>query len=304
MTEASDPRAPIGRVLTAMVTPMTDAGAIDYDGLAAVAARLVADGHDGLVVSGTTGESPTTSDDEKTAILKTVIDAVGDQACIVAGVGTYATEHSIQLAKQAEKAGADALLVVTPYYNKPTQDGVIAHFTAVADATGLPNVLYDIPPRSVIPIETATLQRVAEHERIVAVKDAKADFFAASEVMASTDLAYYSGDDALNLAWLASGAAGVISVVGHAFGSEYADMIDAVDRGDLAEARQIHVDLIPAVRMIMRPGSQGAIQAKAVAQLLGLASSRQLRLPLVAASDDEVSELRSMLDAAGKEVVA
>ena len=302
MTQASDSRAPIGRVLTAMVTPMTDDGAIDHDGLAALAERLVDDGHDGLVVSGTTGESPTTSDEEKSAILRTVIEAVGEKACIVAGVGTNSTAHTIHLAQEAERVGADALLVVTPYYSKPTQPGLVAHFTAVADATGLPNVLYDIPGRSAIPIETATLQELSEHERIVAVKDAKGDLSAGLEVIASTDLAYYSGDDPLNLAWFASGAVGVISVVGHAFGREYLDMLDAVERGDLAEARQIHVDLIPAVRAIMSRESQGAIRAKAVCQLLGVIGSRQTRLPLLPASEAEVNELRDVLSAAGKEV--
>lgn len=304
MTASSDPRAPIGRVLTAMVTPMLEDGSIDHDGAAAVAARLVEDGNDGLVVSGTTGESPTTKPAEQSALLRTVREAVGEKACLVAGVGTYDTAHSIELARQAEADGADGVLVVTPYYSKPTQEGLLAHFTAVADATGLPNVLYDIPGRSVIPIATPTLQRLAEHERIVAVKDAKADLFAASEVMASTDLAYYSGDDALNLSWLANGAVGIISVVGHAFGREYADMLDAVERGDLAEARQIHAELIPAVRTIMRPDSQGAIQAKAVMQLLGVIGSRHLRLPLLPASEDEVGELRAMLERAGKKVTA
>lgn len=304
MTASSDPRAPIGRVLTAMVTPMLEDGSIDHDGAAAVATRLVEDGNDGLVVSGTTGESPTTKPAEQSALLRTVREAVGEKACLVAGVGTYDTAHSIELARQAEADGADGVLVVTPYYSKPTQEGLLAHFTAVADATGLPNVLYDIPGRSVIPIATPTLQRLAEHERIVAVKDAKADLFAASEVMASTDLAYYSGDDALNLSWLANGAVGIISVVGHAFGREYADMLDAVERGDLAEARQIHAELIPAVRTIMRPDSQGAIQAKAVMQLLGVIGSRHLRLPLLPASEDEVGELRAMLERAGKKVTA
>ncbi|WP_106848079.1 4-hydroxy-tetrahydrodipicolinate synthase [Blastococcus sp. Marseille-P5729] len=302
MTEATDPRAPIGRMLTAIVTPMSDDGAVDHAALAALATHLVENGHDGLVVSGTTGEAPTTSDEEKTQILRTVVDAVGDRACIVAGVGTYATEHTIHLAKQAEQAGADALLVVTPYYSKPTQAGLVAHFTAVADATGLPNVLYDIPGRSAIPIETPTLQQVAEHERIVAVKDAKADLCAGMEVMATTDLAYYSGDDALNFSWFSAGAVGAISVVGHAFGREYVEMLDAVERGDLVEARQIHIDLVPAVRAIMRAGSQGAIQAKATSQLLGVIPSRHLRLPLLPASDDEVSALREMLLAAGKDV--
>lgn len=304
MTAANDPLAPVGRVLTAMVSPMTDEGEIDHDGLAAMAERLVDDGHDGLVVSGTTGESPTTSNAEKAAMLRTVIDAVGERACIVAGVGTNETRHSIELAREAEAVGADALLVVTPYYNKPPQQGLIAHFTAVADATGLPNVLYDIPGRSGIPIHTVTLQRLAEHDRIVGVKDAKADFFAAAEVMATTNLVYYSGDDALNYQWLVSGAAGVISVVGHVFGPEYVQMIAAVDAGDLAEARRINAALIPAVKVIMNPASQGAIQSKAAAQLLGVIRSRRLRLPLVEATDAELVELREVLIAAGKKVTA
>lgn len=304
MTAANDPRAPVGRVLTAMVTPMTEDGAVDHDDLAALAERLVDDGHDGLVVSGTTGESPTTTDDEKTAILRTVVEAVGDRACIVAGVGTNVTDHTVHLAREAEKAGADGLLVVTPYYNKPTQEGLVAHFCAVADATGLPNVLYDIPGRTGIPIHTATLQRVAEHDRIVGVKDAKGDLFAAAEVMATTDLVFYSGDDALNLPWLTCGAAGIISVVGHAFAPEYVAMIDAVDRGDLAAARTVNAGLLPAVRVMMSPLSQGAIQSKAAMQLLGVIRSRHLRLPLLAASEGELGILRETLVAAGKQVKA
>lgn len=304
MTAANDPLAPVGRVLTAMVTPMTEDGEVDHDGLAAVAERLVNDGNDGLVVSGTTGESPTTTDDEKTAMLRTVIDAVGDRACIVAGVGSNVTEHTVHLARAAEKAGADALLVVTPYYNKPTQEGLLAHFFAVADATGLPNVLYDIPGRTGIPIHTATLQRLAQHDRIVGVKDAKGDLFAGAEVMATTDLVFYSGDDALNLPWLTCGAAGIISVVGHVFAPEYAAMIDAVNRGDLAAARTINADLIPAVKVIMSPLSQGAIQSKAAMQLMGLIGSRHLRLPMLEASEGELGILRETLVAAGKQVTA
>lgn len=304
MTAANDPLAPVGRVLTAMVTPMTEDGAVDHDDLAALAERLVDDGHDGLVVSGTTGESPTTSDEEKTAILRTVVEAVGDRVCVVAGVGTNVTEHTVYLAREAEKAGADGLLVVTPYYNKPPQEGLLAHFWAVADATGLPNVLYDIPGRTGIPIHTATLQRLAEHDRIAGVKDAKGDLFAAAEVMASTDLVYYSGDDSLNLPWVMCGAAGIISVVGHVFAPEYVAMIDAVDRGDLAAARAINADLLPAVKVIMSPLSQGAIQSKAAMQLLGVIRSRHLRLPLVEASEGELGILRETLVAAGKKVTA
>src|SRR3954470_19411617 len=211
-----DASAPFGRMLTAMVTPMTADGAVDYDGAARLAAHLVdQQRNDGLVVSGTTGESPTTTDAEDERLLRTVIDAVGDRAVVIAGVGTNNTVHTLKLAAQAERAGADGLLVVTPYYNKPPQDGLVRHFTTVADATGLPVMLYDIPGRTGTAIATETLLRLAEHPRIVAVKDAKGDLFAASSVMAQTDLVFYSGDDALNLPWLSVGAAGFVSVVGH-----------------------------------------------------------------------------------------
>src|SRR5215813_3667137 len=198
---------PFGRMLTAMITPITADGALDADGAARLATYLVDDmRNDGLIISGTTGESPTTSDAEKDQLLRAVIGAVGSRATIVAGVGTNDTAHTIELAQQAERAGADALLVVTPYYNKPPQSGLAAHFTAVADATGLPNMLYDIPGRTGVPIQTETLLQLAQHPRIVAVKDAKADFGEGSQVMAATDLAFYSGDDMLNLPWLALGA--------------------------------------------------------------------------------------------------
>lgn len=283
-----------------MVTPFADDGSVDLDGAVRLATHLIdQDRHDGLVLSGTTGESPTTSDAEKESLLRAVIDAVGDRAIIVAGVGTNDTAHTIQLAEQAAKAGAHGLLVVTPYYNKPPQPALLAHFRAVADATDLPMMLYDIPGRTGTAIETDTLVRAGEHERIVAVKDAKGDFFAASEVMARSNLAYYSGDDPLNLAWLAHGAAGVISVVGHGFGTACAEMVDAVDAGNLVCAREIHVQLIPAVQTIMSRDSQGAVRAKVVAQLLGLIDSRRVRGPLLDATEDEVSVLRDVLVAAG-----
>ncbi len=209
---------PVGTVLTAMVTPFDESGSLDLDAAQRLAAHLVDRGHDGLVMSGTTGESPTTTDAEKESLLHAVIEAVGDRAHVVAGVGTYDTAHSVHLAQQAEKAGAHGLLVVTPYYSKPPAEGLVAHFTAVADASGLPVMVYDIPGRTGVRIGTPTLLRLAEHPRIVAVKEATGDLFAGSEVMAATGLAYYSGDDALNLAWLALGAAGVVSVVGHVAG--------------------------------------------------------------------------------------
>src|SRR3954451_1307932 len=241
-----DVAAPFGRMLTAMVTPMTADGAVDYDGAARLAAYLVdQQRNDGLVVSGTTGESPTTTDAEDERLLRTVIDAGGDRGTIVAGVGTNNTVHTLKLARQAESAGADGLLVVTPYYNKPPQEGLARHFATVADATELPVMLYDIPGRTGTAIAPETLMRLAEHPRIVAVKEAKGDLFAASKVMAETDLVYYSGDDALNLPWLSMGAAGFVSVVGHVVGGELHEMIDTYLAGDTERARRIHRRLIP-----------------------------------------------------------
>ncbi len=290
--------APFGRVLTAMVTPFHDDGGLDLEGAARLAENLVTEGCDGLVVSGTTGESPTTSDAEKEQLLRAVLDAVGDRATVVAGVGTYDTHHTVELAQHAEKAGAHGLLVVTPFYSKPPQEGLRRHFTAVADATALPVMLYDIPGRSGVAITTETLVQLADHERIVAVKDAKGDLFASSEVMTRTELAYYSGDDALNLAHLTQGAVGVVSVVAHVAASRYAAMVEAVDAGDLPEAVGIHRELIPAVRAIMTR-TQGAIMAKAAAQLAGVLTARTMRSPLVEATEEQVAELRADLVAAG-----
>jgi 4-hydroxy-tetrahydrodipicolinate synthase len=290
-TPSPDVTAPFGRVLTAMVTPFTDDGKLDVDGAQRLAAHLVEHGHDGLVVSGTTGESPTTSDEEQVTVLRAVLEAVGDRAHVVAGVGTNDTAHSIEKARAAEAAGAHGLLVVTPYYSKPPQAGLVAHFTAVADATALPVMLYDIPGRSGVPINPETLVRLAEHDRVVAVKDAKGDFFATSWVMARTDLAVYSGDDALNLGWLAHGAVGVVSVVGHLAGLRYAAMVRAMDDGDLAAAQRIHRELLPAVRGIMTV-TQGAIMVKAALHLQGIVSSPAVRLPLVPATPDQVAALR------------
>src|SRR3954449_202897 len=177
MTSGTLAPAPFGRVLTAMVTAFADDGSVDLAGTARVAEHLADHGHDGVVVSGTTGESPTTSTDEDGAILRAVVEAVGDRLTVVAGVGTNNTAHSVELAEQAEKVGADGVLVVTPYYNKPTQEGVLAHFRAVASASDLPVMLYDIPSRAGIPIATDTYQRIAEDEHVVAVKDAVGDLF-------------------------------------------------------------------------------------------------------------------------------
>lgn len=290
--------APFGRLLTAMVTPFTVDGALDLEGAARVATALVDAGNDGLVISGTTGESPTTSDEEQDRLLRAVVEAVGERAHIIAGVGTNDTAHTIELARLAEKAGAAGVLVVTPYYSKPPQDGLFAHFMAVADATGLPSMLYDIPARSSVPIATETILRLAEHPRIVAVKDAKGDLPASTEVIARTDLAYYSGDDVLNLPLLAIGAVGAVSVASHVVSPQLVAMFDAVERGDLAEARTLNSAIWPAIIGIMTR-TQGAIMAKAALELLGVMSNRTTRLPLVDATAEQVELLRSDLRAAG-----
>jgi 4-hydroxy-tetrahydrodipicolinate synthase len=291
-------QAPFGRVLTAMVTPMTADGLVDLDGTQRLAKHLVDTGNDGLVVSGTTGESPTTSDLEKEQIIRAVREAVGDDVHIVAGAGTNDTAHSIELAQQAEKAGADGLLVVTPYYSKPPQAGLIEHFRRLADATALPVMLYDIPGRSGVPIQTETLLRLAEHDRIVAVKDAKGDLFETARVLAASELAYYSGEDALNLPLLATGAVGMVSVVAHVCADRYAAMVRAVDAGDLDEARRLNSSVLPAIVGIMTR-TQGAIMVKAALQLRGVIEHRTVRPPLVDATDEQVARLREDLAAAG-----
>jgi 4-hydroxy-tetrahydrodipicolinate synthase len=289
--------APFGRMLTAMVTPMHASGAVDYDGAARLAEHLVTEmRNDGLVVSGTTGESPTTSDDEKARLLAAVLEAVGDRASVIAGVGTNDTAHTCQLAKAAERAGAHGLLVVTPYYNKPPQSGLVAHFTQVADATGLPNLLYDIPGRTGTPIAAETLIQLAEHPRIVAVKDAKGDFAAASRVMTCTPLVFYSGDDMLNLPWLSLGAAGFVSVVGHVVGERLHEMIDSYQAGQVAEALRLHRELLPVYTGLFR--NQGVIMTKAALGLLGLPGG-PVRLPLSNATEPEVERLRTDLAAGG-----
>ncbi|GIH47302.1 dihydrodipicolinate synthase [Microbispora rosea] len=294
--------APFGRTLTAMVTPFTSDGAVDYEGVQRLAAYLVDEQrNDGLIVSGTTGESPTTSDEEKDRILRAVVEAVGDRATVVAGAGTNDTRHSVELAEAAERAGAHGLLVVTPYYNKPPQEGLLRHFTAVADATGLPVMLYDIPGRAGVPIAIETLFRLAEHPRIAAVKDAKGDLFAGSQVMASTDLVFYSGDDLLNLPWLSVGAAGYVSVVGHVVGAELASMVDSYRSGDVENALAVHRQLLPVVSAIMTR-TQGAIMVKAALKLVGQ-DAGYVRPPLVDATEGQIAALREDLITGGLKLV-
>ncbi|MDP9397514.1 MAG: 4-hydroxy-tetrahydrodipicolinate synthase [Actinomycetota bacterium] len=293
---AGGPATPFGRVLTAMVTPFAPDGSLDLEGVQQLAAHLVEHGNDGLVVNGTTGESATTGDAEKERVLRAVVEAVGHRAHVVAGVGTNDTAHTVELAGQAEKAGAHGLLVVTPYYNRPPQAGLARHFTAVAEATGLPVMLYDIPARTGTPIETDTLVRLAEHERIVAVKDAKGDLAATSEVLRRTDLAYYSGDDKVTLPLLAVGAVGVVGVPTHLFGSETAAMVAAYVRGDVAGALALHQQLLPVYTGFFR--TQGVILTKAALRLAGLPAG-PVRPPLVDATDEQVATLRADLAESG-----
>jgi 4-hydroxy-tetrahydrodipicolinate synthase len=290
-----DVSARVGTVLTAMVTPFGPDGSLDLAAAKKVATHLVDTGCDGLVVSGTTGESPTTTDTEKIALLGAVLEAVGDRARVIAGAGTYDTAHSIRLAQASAKEGAHGLLVVTPYYSRPPQAGLLAHFRAVADATELPNVLYDIPPRSVVPIEWPTMRALAEHPNIVAVKDAKADLHGAAMIMAETGLAYYSGDDALNLPWLAMGASGFISVWGHVAAAQLREMFSAFASGDVATARKCHVALGRLNGAQARLG--GVVMAKAGLRLQGIEVGEP-RLPQVPATPEQLDELAADMRAA------
>ena len=290
------PGRPFGRVLTAMVTPFDTDGRLDLARAEGLAAHLVDLGNDGLVVNGTTGEGPTTTDAEKAELVRAVVNAVGGRATVVAGAGTYDTAHSVHLAREAEKAGAHGLLVVTPYYSRPPQSGLLLHFTAVADATELPVMLYDIPPRSIIPIEADTLRRLAEHPRIVAVKDARGDFKVATEIIATTGLAYYSGDDPVNLPFLSIGAVGFVCVRGHVVADRLGVLIDAYAGGAVARARTVHAATFPVIRAMGRAG--GVIFSKAALRLRGV-DVGDPRLPLPPATVEQVAAIADDLAEAG-----
>ncbi|MGP3985118.1 4-hydroxy-tetrahydrodipicolinate synthase [Streptomyces sp. KR80] len=296
MAPTSTPQTPFGRVLTAMVTPFTNDGELDTDGAQRLAAHLVDAGNDGIVVNGTTGESPTTSDAEKARLVRAVVEAVGDRAHVVAGAGTNDTRHSVELARAAQEAGAHGLLAVTPYYSKPPQEGLFRHFSAIADATDLPVMLYDIPGRSGVPINTETIVRLADHPRIVANKDAKGDLGRASWAIARSGLAWYSGDDMLNLPLLSVGAIGFVSVVGHVVTPELRALLDAHLNGDVTKATEIHQQLLPVFTGMFR--TQGVITTKAALALQGLPGG-PLRLPLVELSPEETEQLKRDLAAGG-----
>jgi len=288
-------QAPFGVMLTAMITPFNADGSVDLDGAQALAAHLVDNlAHDGLVINGTTGESATKTDAEDLAVLKAVLDAVGDRATILAGVGTNDTAHSVACAKTAAAAGAHGVMAVTPYYNRPPQEGIIAHFHAIADATELPMLTYDIPKRTGTAIETETIVRIAEHPRIVANKDAKGDLDSAQWGIARTDLAWYCGDDILNLPMLSIGGAGMISVVGHLVGDRLKAMAIAYAAGDIDRAREINAELLPVYTGLFR--TQGVILTKAALAMQGLPSG-PVRLPLVDATEPQKTQLRADLAA-------
>ncbi|MDX2823363.1 4-hydroxy-tetrahydrodipicolinate synthase [Streptomyces ipomoeae] len=280
--------APFGRALCAMITPFTETGELDLDGAQRLADRLVVEGCDGLVLSGTTGESPTTTDAEKAELIRAVRAAVSGRATIVAGVGTADTRHTVELALAAEKAGADGLLAVTPYYSRPPQDAVEAHFRELADACGLPVVLYDIPGRTGIRIEPETMIRLASHPRIVAVKDCAYDLLGTQKVLAETELAYYTGCDEYVLALYAIGGAGYIGTVANVVPRQFRSVIDAFDAGDTAEAARLQRRAIRLTELMMSSGLPGTVTAKALLGRLGLPSG-PVRAPLRPA-DREVAD--------------
>ncbi|CAN7298375.1 4-hydroxy-tetrahydrodipicolinate synthase [Arthrobacter sp. LjRoot14] len=295
-TSANNPA--FGTLLTAMVTPFTEDGKVDYQQAAELAEKLVDDGCDGLVVTGTTGETSTLTDEENVGMFRAVKEAVGGRAAIIAGTGTNDTAHSVHLSKQAAEVGVDGLLIVTPYYNKPSQAGVRAHFETIASSTDVPVMLYDIPGRSSIQIAPETLIRLAEHPNIVAVKDAKADFAAATRVMSQTDLLFYSGDDGLTLQWMAMGAVGLVGVTTHVATRRFRELIDAVNANDLGTARKINFELEPVIRATMTR-VQGAVAAKQILKWQGVLPNSVVRLPLVEPDEAEIATIREDLAEAG-----
>lgn len=281
-----------------MATAFHDDGSVDLDGTARIAAHLVDNGCDGVVVSGTTGEAPTTTVPEDGEILRAVKDAVGDRASVVAGVGTNSTAHSVELTEQAAKVGVDGILLVTPYYNKPGQAGTLHHFRSVTEASDLPVMLYDVPGRTATIIELPTYEAMRSHDQVVAVKDATGKLDRSAR-LTQMGYAVYSGDDEATLGYLAYGAVGLVSVVAHAAGVRLSQMIDAYLAGDRDEALRLHLSLVPAFDAMMGVANYGATTAKAALQLLGVLDNRTVRGPLVSLDDDEVAALRSGLAAAG-----
>ena len=298
MALTSNPARPFGALLTAMVTPFTPDGAVDLEAARALATWLVDNGNDGLVLNGTTGEAPTTHSPEKADLVAAVVDAVGDRAVVVAGAGSNDTLHAARMAEQAAAAGADGILIVSPYYSRPSQEGVARHMEAVAEAGGKPVMLYDVPGRTGVRLSPGAYERLAAHPLVVATKDASGDVAAAAGLAASTGLAWYSGDDALLLPFLAHGGAGLVSVAAHAVPAAFAAAITAWDAGDHRGALAAFRTTLPAIGALNGAGFQ-AVLAKAAVEALGVVSGRTVRLPLVEASDDEAAAVRAGLVAAG-----
>ncbi|KAJ8142777.1 hypothetical protein OY671_004083 [Metschnikowia pulcherrima] len=298
MVLPATPARPFGAVLTAMVTPMTPDGAVDLEAAARLAKRSVDDGNDGLVSSGTTGESPTTHAPEKQDLVRAVVEAVGDRAAVLAGAGSNDTDHASRMAEQAAGAGADGLLVVTPYYSRPGQEGVYRHVVAIAEAADLPVMSYDVPGRTGVRIAPDTYARLAAHERVVATKDATGDVYAAAKLAASTGLAFYSGDDGSSLPFLAHGAAGIVSVSAHAVAPQFAEVVRRFDAGDPAGALAVFLTTTPVIDALNGAGFQ-AVMAKAAVESLGVTDNRFSRSPNVAATEDDVALVRDALAAAG-----
>ncbi len=287
---------PFGRLITAMVTPFDKDGAIDWDGVAKLAQHLVATGHDAIAVNGTTGEAPTTKSSEKLEIIRVVKEAVPAHIKVLTGAGDNETSYTVEQAKRSQAAGADGLLIVTPYYNKPPQAGIEAHFRAVAAATDLPIMMYDIPGRTGVEIEQDTICRLAEVPTIVALKDAKGNPASTSWVIKRTGIPVYSGDDILNLPLLSVGAVGFVSVCGHTVGTQLRAMLDAWFSGDAGRALEIHQQLLPVFTGTFR--TQGAILTKAAMTLMGLPGGTT-RLPLVDATEAQIAQLREDLQQGG-----
>ena len=288
----STPREnPFGQVLVALVTPFTADGEVDWPG---VEKHVINDGADGIVVSGTTGETSTLTDPEKVKLVEVGKKVAGNRAKIITGGGSNETAHAMQLYKASEAAGADGVMIVTPYYNKPTQSGILTHFRLIADATDLPVILYDIPGRTGVPINYETIVRASQHPNIVAIKDAKGDFSQVSRVINDTDLLYFSGDDANVLPHLAIGAVGLVGVTANVAARPYRLIVDAVNAGKLAEATAAHKLLEPLVRAIMTH-VPGTVAAKYVLHGLGRISSPRVRLPLVGPEDFEAAQIEDDL---------
>lgn len=281
-----------------MVTPFHADGSVDYESAARLAKHLVDTGCDAILVSGTTGEAPATHLDEKAQLLHTVRHAVGPDIKVIAGVSSNDTAHTVAMVRSAAQNGADGLLVTAPYYNRPSQDGIVAHFQAVHEESDLPILVYDIPGRTGVRIAPETMDRLARLERVRGVKDATGNVSAGIQAMRRTGLEWYSGDDALNFFFMAGGASGVISVVGHVEGKRISALLDAVAAGDLARARDLDAQLEPSNRAIMGAG-QGATYAKQAVYALGLIESPRPRLPLVEPSETEIAEIRRALVSQG-----